>query len=132
MNKLLISIVLILGIYSCKNSQKVKKQELPFRIKFDRMIAELPEYKRYKSESDSLRYFGRRQEVYIRIFEKSDLKEDSLKNIAIGFVIKDTYSSRVPMVKVKYDRDLDSIVEVVDMFKALKDSLKNKTRKTVN
>jgi len=130
--KKIVLLFALIGLCSCQKKNKSKKvQELPFRIKFDRMIAELPEYKKYKDESDSLRYFGRRQTVYIKVFEKSSLPEDSLKNMSTALVIRDLYSSKVPLVLVKYDRDLDSIVEVRDLFKKLKDSLAIRKVKTL-
>lgn len=129
MNKFLISL-LVLGLCSCQLKQKQQKAvELPFKRKFDHKVSQLKEYRKYKDESDSLRYFGRRQEVYTRIFEKSTLPEDSLKNIALAYVIRDVYSSRIPLVLVKYDKDLDTIVEIQDLFKKLKDSVANSRKK---
>jgi len=121
---LLLLMSILIGFCSCQKKSKTKKeQELPFRIKFDRMVAELPEYKKYKSESDSLLYFGTRQRVHIKVFEKSKLPEDSLKNISTAVVVKDLYSTKIPLLLVKYDRDLDSIVEIRDLYTKIKDSL---------
>jgi|GEM_PF-3577648 len=113
--------LLIFGFfYSCQNQKSKKVVELSFKLKFEQLVSQLPEYKIHKAEVDSKKYYGDYVDINTTIFEKSNLPEDTLGDIAVAVVIKNVYPIKIPVLLVKYDRDLNRIVEVRELVEKTK------------
>ncbi len=109
---LLLYIIILIQLLACCNNRKTDFNETSKSL-FLKSIHELPELELEIRRVDSIKKAtGMKMKISIDIIGQSFYKEDSLKNIALGFINEDVGFDKKIRYIIKFDKIQEKIIQV--------------------